>query len=326
MSNSKTGLADPLVSAVITTFDNGPLAVEAVRSVQAQTYQPIECVVVDDGSGPQTLAMLRGLGHEIRLIERPHKGISAARNAGVRESGGELVAFLDADDLWTPEKIARCVPRFAESERVGAAYTRVVVADSVKGQRYELSVYDIDGRMEHALFLDCRMSMSSLVARRDALLQVGLFDESMAMAEDWDLMLRLAEQFDFAHVPEPLTIRRIHGENITSRRSDLYPAHYLKVLRKALERRPDAYRPLEARAMAKARFRFGLEHYRRFDMAPARREFVRSLRRRPTCEAFSYWARTFLPVALVKRLRAWRERGVRDAAGPADPGNEKEPR
>ena len=323
MNRKTSRLAEPLVSAVITTFNNGPMAVEAVRSVHAQTYEPIECVVVDDGSGPETLAALRELGDQIRLIERPHKGISAARNVGVRESRGELVAFLDADDQWAPEKVERCVPRFAESERVGAAYTRVVVADSVKGQRYELSVYGIDGRIDRALFTDCRMSMSSLVVRREAFDRVGLFDESMAMAEDWDLMLRLAEQYDFAHVPEPLTIRRIHGENITSRRSDLYPAHYLKVLRKALARCPDAYRPLEARAMAKARFRFGLEHYRRFDMAPARREFVRSLRRRPTGEALSYWARTFLPVTLVKRLRAWRERSVRDAE-PTDTGTEKE--
>lgn len=301
----------PLVSAIIPTYNNGDMAVEAVESVLGQTYRPLECVVADDGSEDGTLDRLREFGDRVRLVPCEHRGVSATRNAALQASKGDIVAFLDADDLWMPQKLERCVPRLLAGDDTGAAYTRVEVRDLAKGQRYALDVYELEGDLARTLFVECRMSTSCLIVRRAALDSAGLFDESFQMCEDWDFMLRLAESWKYAFVHEALTVRRLHSSNITRRRSDIYAKHNLMVIRKALARRPDLYGDLERLALAKAHTRFGLEHYRRFDMRPARAEFARSLRHRPTAEALKYYARTFLPPALVRRLRQWRERAVR---------------
>jgi GT2 family glycosyltransferase len=196
------------------------------------------------------------------------------------------------------------------SPDAGVVYTRVQVHDEVKGQTYELPVYRAEGRIARELFVECRMSTSTLVVRRECLDRVGLFDEELLRAQDWDLMIRLAEEFPYAFVDEVLTLRRLHEDNISVRRSDLYAQYNLMVIEKALARRPDLYADLKATSLSRAYVRFGLEHYRRFEMLPARRQFAASLKRRWNAEAFKYWLRTFLPPAVVRRLRAWRERSV----------------
>ncbi len=307
----------PLVSAILPAYNNGALACEAVRSVLAQTWRPIECVVADDGSDDGTLDMLRQFGGAIRLVSIPHQGIPFARNAAIRASRGAVLAFLDSDDLWRPNKVEKCVNRLAEKPGAGVVYTRVTVHDLVKRQQFELAVYDKEGWIAPDLFVECRMSTSTLVVRRECMDKVGLFDEELLRAQDWDIMVRLAEAFPYAFVNEPLTTRCIHSANISVRRSDLYARYNLMVIHKALARRPDLYTALAPLALSKAHVRFGLEHYRRFDMAPARAEFFRSLRCRPNREALSYWVRTFLPVPWVRALRRWRERHSAQPLPPA---------
>lgn len=304
--------ARPLVSAVIPTWNNGAQAVRAVQSVLAQSYTPVQVVVADDGSTDDTRDRLREFGDRVRLVECEHRGIPFTRNAAIAASDGPLVAFLDSDDEWLPSKLERCVPRLTEDEGVGVVYTRVLVRDEVKRQTYELPIYDKEGDLARDLFVECRMSTSSLVARRRRLDAVGLFDEELLRAQDWDLMLRLAERCRYAFVNEPLTIRHLHESNISVRRSDLYAKYNLMVTRKAMARRPEAYADIESLALSKAFVRFGLEHYRRFEMAPARAQFRKSLGQRVSIEALSYWLRTFLPVPLVRRLRRFRERRVTD--------------
>ena len=302
----------PLVSAIVPTWNNADYASRAVRSVLAQTYKPVQVVVADDGSTDGTVDALRAFGDRITLVESEHRGIPFTRNAALSAAKGQIVAFLDSDDEWLPRKLELCAPRLIEDAAVGAVYTRVLVRDEVKKQTYELPVYNREGHLGRDLFTECRMSTSSLVVRRSVLDRVGLFDEELLRAQDWDMMIRLAEAARYAFVNEPLTVRRLHSQNISTRRSDLYAKFNLMVIEKALARRPDLYADLEDLAMSKARVRFGLEHYRRFEMAPARAEFHKSLQRGFNAEALSYWLRTFLPVGLVRRLRKWKERRVTD--------------
>jgi len=204
----------PLVSAIVPTYNSGDMAVRAVRSVLSQTYAPVECVVVDDGSTDDTLDRLREFGDAIRLVACEHRGIPFARNAGLEVATGDIVAFLDSDDEWAPEKLARCVPRLTENPQTGVVYTRVMVHDMVKNQRYELPVYDREGSIARDLFVECRMSTSTLVVRRSCLDQAGVFDEELLRAQDWDLMVRLAEVCPYAFVNEALTERHLHESNI----------------------------------------------------------------------------------------------------------------
>src|SRR3954452_15003770 len=97
----------PLVSAIIPAHNAERFLAAAIDSVLAQTYQPIECIVVDDGSTDGTPAVARSYGDRIRLIPQEQRGVSAARNRGAAEARGELLAFLDADDRWLPERVER---------------------------------------------------------------------------------------------------------------------------------------------------------------------------------------------------------------------------
>src|SRR5687767_7087291 len=106
---SVAGDAPPLVSAIVPAFNAQAHIGEAVESILAQTYQSVECLVIDDGSTDGTSSVVDGFGSHVRLIQQINAGVAAARNRGVREAKGRFVAFLDADDVWLPDKLARQV-------------------------------------------------------------------------------------------------------------------------------------------------------------------------------------------------------------------------
>lgn len=298
-------MADPLVSVIIPAWNNAPMAVEAVESALAQTYSRVEVVVVDDGSNDDTPQRLAAFGSRITLIRQAHKGPAVARNAGIRASHGEFVGFLDSDDLWMPEKVERCLPPLLADPDTGVVFTAVRIHETDSGRRYILPQYEHDGWMARELFLECRgVNTSTLLVRRKHLEQVGLFDEDFFRAQDWDLMVRLAEICRYARVPDVLTERRLHPRNLSVTHRDLYAKYNLMVLQKAVARRPDLYQELEAEALSRAHFRFGMLHYADFRMSEARAEFRRSLKYRWKWNVFGYLARTVLPVSVVRKLRA----------------------
>lgn len=298
---------DPLVSAVIPTYNHGALVSEAVASALVQSWPQLEVIVVDDGSTDDTPARLARFGSRIAVIRQEHRGPAVARNAGIRAARGEWIAFLDSDDVWMPEKVARCVAALEGTRDAGVAYTAVRIHELDTGRKYPLPQYTMSGNLALALFLECKgVNTSTLVVRRAALDKVGLFDEAFFRAQDWDLMVRLAEQYDYVHVPEILTERRLHAASLSVTHHDLYKKYNLLVIQKALARRPDLYSDLASDSLSRAHFRFGMAHYADYKMADARGEFRRSLRYRWNWKAFNYLVRSHLPKALVRKLRALR--------------------
>jgi glycosyltransferase involved in cell wall biosynthesis len=296
--------ADALVSAVIPTHNHGALVPEAVESALAQTWPNLEVIVVDDGSTDDTLSRLARFGNRITVIRQEHRGPAVARNAGIRASRGEWVAFLDSDDLWMPEKVARCVAALEGARDAGVAYTAVRIHELDTGRKYPLPQYTMSGNLARELFLECKgVNTSTLVVWRPALDKVGLFDEEFFRAQDWDLMVRLAEQCDYVHVPEILTERRLHSGSLSVTHEDLYAKYNLLVIQKALARRPDLYSALASDSLSRAHFRFGMAHYSGFRMSDARAEFHRSLRYRWNWKVFNYLVRSHLPKAVVRKLR-----------------------
>ena len=294
----------PLVSAVIPTYNSGEMVCEGVASALAQTYRPLEVIVVDDGSTDDTRERLARFGSEVRVICREHAGPAVARNAGIEASGGEYVAFLDADDLWLPEKVARCVARLVGEPEAGVAYSGVRILEMDTGRSYLLEQYEKSGAMARDLFVECRgVNTSTLVVRRECLDAVGGFDEEFFRAQDWDLMVRLAERFGYAHVPAALTERRLHARSLSVTHAHLYKRYNLLVLEKALARRPDLYGDLRARAHGLAYLRFGMQHYGEFRMREARAELRASLAQEWSWRGWSYLLRTYLPADVVRVLR-----------------------
>jgi glycosyltransferase involved in cell wall biosynthesis len=201
----------PLVTVVVPNFNCGRFLPDALDSVLAQTYPHREVIVIDDGSTDDSLLVLNAYRDRVgpdrlQIVTQPNQGVSAARNAGIERSRGELIAFLDADDVWHPEKLAKQVPLFA-GPAVGLVYCAVEYVDE---QLRRLGT-NLTGRRGHVLreiaLLRGTVVLaggSTAVVRRACFDRVGRFDREMSTAADWDMWRRIACHWDVDVVREPL--------------------------------------------------------------------------------------------------------------------------
>ena len=233
-----------LVSAVIPAYNYGRFVARAIDSVLAQSHRDIECIVVDDGSTDDTATVLARYGDRIRAIRQENRGLSATRNAGIGASRGEVIALLDADDEWKPEKIARQLAVLTADPEVAVVGCAVELADG-------------DGKHQGDVFFPAPVrgaaglraialrqawvcgSASGAVIRRRVLDQVGLFDETLTAAEDWDMWLRIgAGGHAIVNLPDVLV--RVYRHNTGSfRNAAKMEANQQKVLDAAIRRWPD---------------------------------------------------------------------------------------
>jgi glycosyltransferase involved in cell wall biosynthesis len=202
----------PCVSVVIPTHNRVELLLAAVASVQGQSFRDVEILVCDDGSTDGTAARLKELGGAVRHLRLPHTGSpGAARNAGLAAARGELIAFLDDDDLWEPDKLERQVECFDRDPALGLVYTdaRLLYPDGTLSapvlqpfQHHPRSLFDL-------LLSGWQLLTPTVVVRRALIDRVGPFDPALITGEDYDLWLRVARRAPCACVPLPLVrIRR----------------------------------------------------------------------------------------------------------------------
>lgn len=214
----------PDISVVIPTYNRAGLLPAALDSVFAQTFPGgIEVVVVDDGSKDNTAEVIRpyldrGGRVTVRYLPRTNAGVCATRNFGLTQCGGELVAFLDSDDEWLPDKLAKQVALL--SDEVGVVHTDFRYIDPA-GKFTDAGPQRPDnpcrGRCLRPLLAEDRVIFSSVLVRRELIARVsaeephGLpFDPQWTCGEDYDLLLRLARHTAFGYVAEPLTRYRVH--------------------------------------------------------------------------------------------------------------------
>jgi len=210
--------AAPRVSIVLATRNQAAFLPDAIASVRAQTRGDWELLLVDDGSTDETpgVAARATADARIHYLRGPHRERSAARNRGVAAAGGDLVAFLDGDDLWRPEKLARQLDALERTPHAGLCYT---IARYVDAAGAPLPVRRppaaVAGDVFPALVRANLMILSSVVVPRRVLDEVGGFDERLPAlgCEDWDLWLRIARRFPVAVVPDELVAYRRHGGN-----------------------------------------------------------------------------------------------------------------
>lgn len=210
---------NPRVSIVVATYNYGRFLAEALDSIRAQTLDDWEAVIVDDGSTDDTPDIVRPYLADARFhyLLTSHVGQPAAKNVGIAACRSDLIAFLDADDSWLPEKLAKQIPLFDANPDVGVVYCRRHAIDE-RGHR--IDVPDIkchSGRVLPTLFLNNFVGFSSSVVRRTVFDTVGRFDEQIPLAIDYDLWLRAAIQFEFDFVDEPLVAYRTGHANLSAR-------------------------------------------------------------------------------------------------------------
>ncbi|WP_166850203.1 glycosyltransferase family A protein [Isoptericola sp. BMS4] len=211
----------PLVSVVVATDRGGPHLAEALASVRDQTYPRIECVLVDDGSAdPAALRAITDAFDGVVVHRQSNAGVSVARNEGVRHTSGELLVFLDDDDRWHPERVARQVAALAARPDAVVAYCGMRTVDELghelvpADQRPVRDAHDVLRRGTGII-------LPNVMIRRATFLRVGGFHPAFRRAQDLDLVLKAALEGPFAFVPETLVDYRHHPGNNTRRHREL---------------------------------------------------------------------------------------------------------
>jgi len=204
-----SSLASPLVSIIIPAYNRADLISDSLESALNQTYSNHEIIVVDDGSTDRTWDVLTGYGDRIKAIRQPNAGASAARNRALREARGELVAFLDSDDAFLPEKLEVQVAFMQAHPEVVMSYTSYFESDSALKP---IRVYAADSypRGWRDMLKGCTIATPTVMIRRPILEQTGLFDETLPVSEDLDLWCRATLWGIVQPLAQPLTRVRIH--------------------------------------------------------------------------------------------------------------------
>src|SRR5882762_2853867 len=210
----------PRVSVIIPTYNSGRFIVQAVQSVLDQTYRQFEIIVIDDGSTDATKDILRDFDGYIRYFYQENRGPSAARNAGIEIAGGDYICFLDADDIWMPNKLAVQLAFMAQYDDIGLVFSDEEEVDLDTGLHRSILAKtgfrsDIVSQipMQDAfkkLLIENFIPTSTVMARTTCFIKAGLFDESLRVVEDRDMWLRIAAYFTIACVPVILGKKRAH--------------------------------------------------------------------------------------------------------------------
>jgi len=205
---------NPLISVVIPTYNHGQFIEEAIESVLAQTYKNLEVIVIDDGSTDNTRQALEKYNKEINYIYQKNIGVSSARNRGISVAKGELIAFLDSDDAWLPEKLELQADLMSENKSISLVACGVYITDYLGGIKRE---WTPKNPLTHTEFLgqlrirNDFINSSSALVRRECFKRIGGFDESLQFGEDWDMWLRIAKYYEMRFVEKPLVKIRKHS-------------------------------------------------------------------------------------------------------------------
>ncbi|MDQ3818488.1 MAG: glycosyltransferase [Acidobacteriota bacterium] len=212
--------SDPLVSVILAVHNREASVARAVRSVLAQTYSNVELIVVDDGSTDNTRRVVESFGARVTLIPRAHAGVYAARNAGLRRARGELVAFIDSDDAWLPDRLAAQVP-LMRRQGVGLVFGDAVhvTAPREGAKRTGLTSFRVSaprrGRVaDHFMWCNFVPTCTALV-RRSCLLEAGDFCEACELSADYLAWFRIALSYELDYVDRVVAEYTVHSEGIS---------------------------------------------------------------------------------------------------------------
>jgi glycosyltransferase involved in cell wall biosynthesis len=222
------------VSVVIPTYNRAEFVRGAIASVLRQDCPDIELIVVDDGSRDGTAAVVSGFGSAVHYLWQENHGVSAARNRGVAASTGDLIAFLDSDDLWLPRKVSAQVAYFAAHANAQACHTdEIWIRRGVRVN--ERRIHRKHGGWQFLASLPrCLISPSAIMMRRALWDRLGGFDESLPACEDYDLWLRLTAVAPVGFLPERFVVKRGGHADQLSRRTPMLDRYRIKALEKVL--------------------------------------------------------------------------------------------
>lgn len=247
-------IAVPKVSIVIPAYNAMTYLPDTVASVFEQTFRDFEVLLVDDGSTDSIQIWVAQTVYDRRfkLIAQPNQGLSAARNTGITHSQSEYIAFLDADDLWHPTKLAQQVQWLDAHPAIGLIYTLTALLDSVGNPTGRVLGTEIAGdvlsEMLQRNIIDCP---SSVLVRRQCFDRVGLFDRTLRSVEDWEMWIRIAAVYPLAVIGTPLVYYRQHPSNMSKNWRVMEQA-FQQVIAKAFASVPPKLQALKPKSQGSA--------------------------------------------------------------------------
>ena len=222
------------ISVVIPTYNRRQTIGRSIDSILNQTLFPSEIIVVDDGSTDGTSDYIQSNFPSIILLQQPNKGVSSARNMGIRSSNSDWVALLDSDDEWFPKKLEKQVMTLSQNLDIKFCHTEEIwirngvrVNQMKKHQKY-------GGHIFNKCLDMCRISPSSVLFHRSILDDVGYFDKDQKVCEDYDLWLRITAKYPVLYIDESLIKKYGGHEDQLSKVKDGIESHRIKVLEKLI--------------------------------------------------------------------------------------------
>jgi glycosyltransferase involved in cell wall biosynthesis len=240
-----------LISVIIPVYNGEKTIRETIESVLNQTFQDFELIILNDGSQDSTLDIVSSIqDSRLKVFSYPNAGLAASRNRGTFHAVGEYISFIDADDLWTPDKLETQLKALQDNPEAAVAYSWTNYIDE-SGQFLRRGGYLTANGNVYAklLVVDFLENGSNPLIRRQALIQVEGFDESLPAAEDWDVLLRLAAQYSFVAVPYPQILYRVSASSMSAHVVRQETA-CLKVLERAFKQAPESLQYLKKYSMA----------------------------------------------------------------------------
>jgi glycosyltransferase involved in cell wall biosynthesis len=213
----------PLISVIIPVYNGEKTIRETIDSVLNQTFQDFELIVINDGSQDTTVEIVEGIQDpRLKLFSYPNAGQAMSRNRGFSHAVGEYISFLDADDLWTPDKLDAQLKALQENPQAAVAYSWTNYIDESGQYLRQGSYVKVSGDVfKNLLVVNFLENGSNPLIRAKALAEVGGFDGSLTAAEDWDMWLRLAARYHFVAVPSPQILYRVSATSSSANVSKL---------------------------------------------------------------------------------------------------------
>ena len=220
----------PAVSVIIPAYNCERFIPEAVASVRKQEYEPMEIIIIDDGSTDGTSLCVKGLGKDIRYVRQGNRGPASARNRGIGMAGGDVIAFLDADDYWPADKFKIQMAYMDRNPDVDVVLGRICLTGLLTRDDRRMRFEGADNTM-------ININLGSGVFRKSVFERVGLFDESLRHHEDHDWFLRAREKDVSIVILKDITLYYRRSQNSLSRRSNKNEPGMIRILKKSLDRR-----------------------------------------------------------------------------------------
>lgn len=297
-----------MISVIIPTYNSEKYINEALISVLRQTYTDFEIIVIDDGSTDRTKEIIENKFPGVRYFYISNQGASKARNYGIQRARGEYIAFLDADDLWLPEKLEKQLKEFNDDQELMMVFTEHLEFDTNGFRKSVFSKKEklMKGDVVKKIFLYSYVALPTVMVRRKVFQEIGYFDESLKVAEDDNLWMRIALKFRIHLLDEVLVHVRLRENSLCRTESTLFTG-VLKNIDLIENKYPDLKRRLGwvnlKRKKSDINFSHGYHLFSIGDYVICRKYFIKSFFYYPMIKSVVYCFSSFLPLSLIKIIR-----------------------